>query len=106
MTVYVDKARNGYRRMIMCHMIADTLDELHAMAEAIGMRREWFQPTSFPHYDVSLSRRSEAVQRGAVELERREFVLVMRKLRAEQQEFGWRRGGGYTSGAGQAGEPT
>lgn len=81
MPVYVDFQRNALGRMKMCHMIADTLDELHAMALAIGMRREWFQETSFPHYDVSVSRRSEAVRRGAIELERRDFVLRMRTIR-------------------------
>lgn len=65
----------------MCHMIADTLDELHEMADAIGMRREWFQPRSFPHYDLSLSRRALAVGRGAVECDRAEFVGHMRRLR-------------------------
>lgn len=85
--VYVDCARNQLYRMVMCHMIADTLDELHEMAEAIGMRREWFQPRSFPHYDVSLTRRSEAIRRGALVLERRQFVLKMRQLRVEQPEF-------------------
>lgn len=73
--------------MKMCHMIADSLDELHEMAAAVGMRREWFQPTSFPHYDVSLSRRSEVIRRGAVVLSRRELALKMRQLRAEQPEF-------------------
>ena len=81
MPVYVDDARNRLGRMIMCHMIGDTLDELHAMADAIGMRREWFQPKSFPHYDVSLSRRAVAVARGAVELSQRELVKVIRRLR-------------------------
>ena len=81
MSVYLDKARNRFGRMVMCHMIADTLDELHEMAAAIGMRREWFQPLSFPHYEVSLSRRRIAVSLGAVELDRREFVAVMRRVR-------------------------
>lgn len=81
MPVYIDDARNRFGRMVMCHMLADTLDELHTMAEAIGMKRAWFQPKSFPHYDVSLSRRKQAVARGAVEMTQREIVGVIRRLR-------------------------
>ena len=81
MTVYVDRARNPLGRMIMCHMIADDLDELHRMASAIGMRREWFQPLSFPHYDVSLTRRARALKLGAIEVDRRELVRIMKTLR-------------------------
>jgi hypothetical protein len=79
--VYVDQARHKLGRMIMGHMLADTDAELHAMAAAIGMRPEWFQPTSHPHYDVSLSRRALAVKLGAVVVSRRELVRVMRRYR-------------------------
>ncbi len=84
MTVYIDTASNGFGRMIMCHMIADSLAELHAMAEAIGMRRAWFQPFSFPHYDVSKSRRVVALQLGAVEISRQQLAGHMRRLRQDQ----------------------
>lgn len=82
--VYVDDARHPYGRMVMGHMLADTLVELHAMALAIGMRRAWFQPHSFPHYDVSLERRAAAVALGAVRVDRRGIVAVKRRLSAEE----------------------
>jgi hypothetical protein len=69
MTVYVDDARLPYRSYRMSHMQADTLDELHAMADAIGLRREWFQPGSRPeaaHYDVSDAKRRQAFALGAI----------------------------------------
>lgn len=51
-----------------CHMTADTLEELHAMADKIGMKRGWFQDHPLcQHYDLTPSRRSQAVARGAVE---------------------------------------
>jgi len=86
-SVYVDNLRSwGWklrgRQVESCHMIADTLEELHAMAGAIGAKHEWFQPTSFPHYDLTASRRASAVYYGAIEVGRREFVAHMRRLRA------------------------
>jgi hypothetical protein len=83
MAVYVDKQRNPFGRMIMCHMIADTPKELHDMARSIGMRASWFQRhASFPHYDLSLTRRAMAVKKGAIEVERRDLVEAMRRIRA------------------------
>lgn len=85
MAVYVDREKNRLGRMIMCHMFADTIAELHAMAEAIGMKREWYQPFSFPHYDVAKGRRAEAVRLGAIEVERREGYYIRKRLRADEQ---------------------
>ena len=65
MTVYVDNMRASYGRMIMCHMLADSEDELHAMADTIGVDRKWYQDW---HYDVCLSKRALAVAAGAIEI--------------------------------------
>lgn len=75
MSVYVDPLIDyGWKLGPSCHMVADTLEELHAMAEKIGMKRSWFQDKehSMPHYDLVASKRKLAVQNGAVELTRRE----------------------------------
>jgi hypothetical protein len=62
MTVYVDakfvpKHVRG-RVYVMCHMIADTDEELHAMADKIGVLRKWFQGD---HYDITQSKRVLAI---------------------------------------------
>jgi Protein of unknown function (DUF4031) len=83
MTVYVDDMRAKYRGMVMCHMLADTPEELHGMAEKLRVRR-WFQSTgSSPHYDISLSKRAEAVREGAQEVKGREmFGKLLPRIRA------------------------
>lgn len=83
MPVYVDKQQNQYRRMKMCHMLADTVDELHAMADLIGIKRRWFQNHNTPHYDICQSKRADAVKLGAIEIGRREVVALIRKHREQ-----------------------
>lgn len=81
MAVYVDTARNPYGRMLMSHMLADTPEELHAMADAISVNRKWFQPLSSPHYDICQEKRKLAIEAGAVVVERRQVVAIVRRIR-------------------------
>lgn len=74
-TVYVDNMRAAYGRMVMCHMIADTESELHAMADRIGVARRWYQSD---HYDICLAKRALAVKHGAHEVTQRELVKLLR----------------------------
>lgn len=81
----MDAATNSYGRMMMCHMLADTPDELHAMADRIGVARRWFQAppkASFWHYDVCMSKRALAVSAGAIECDRNALVAALRRIRA------------------------
>lgn len=82
MTVYVDDAKIHFRGCLMCHMFADSLEELHAMAQAIGLKRSWFQKgDTLAHYDVSLSKRKLAEERGAVRVDRDWVVARIRESR-------------------------
>jgi hypothetical protein len=77
--VYVDDMRAPFGRMVMCHMLADTDEELHAMADKIGVSRRWWQSpakTSGSHYDIALSKRALAVAAGAVEITLRQAAQM------------------------------
>ena len=89
MPVYLDpmidwKRRIGRAGPRWCHMIADTLEELHAMADRIGLRRTWFQGrASMPHYDIGSDRiRALAIAEGAVECDQATFIAHKRRLAA------------------------
>lgn len=83
MAVYVDDMRAKYGRMIMCHMLADTVEELHAMADRIGVARRWHQKpgTAHSHYDICLTKRARAIAFGAVEVDRQGVVAIIKKRR-------------------------
>lgn len=68
MTVYVDDMKAKFGNMVMCHMIADSDEELHAMADAIGVARRWHQapPRHHSHYDIAQSKKAIAIKNGAV----------------------------------------
>lgn len=82
MSVYVDGLMShGWRLGDSCHLIADTVEELHEFADRLGMKRAWFQPRSSPHYDLTVRRRAKAVALGAIELDRKQLVYKLRELR-------------------------
>lgn len=63
----------------MCHMVADTDQELHAMADQIGVSRRWWQSpehTSGSHYDVCQSKKRAAIKAGAIEVTLRQLAAM------------------------------
>ncbi|WP_396616004.1 DUF4031 domain-containing protein [Lysobacter soli] len=71
MTVYVDDAVHLWRGRRWAHLMADTLDELHAMAERLDIPRRAFQnKTSGAHYDVPSELRERAIELGAMAISR------------------------------------
>lgn len=88
LTVYVDDMKAGYGYMKMCHMLADSDDELHAMADIIGVNRRWWQSpakASGSHYDIAQSKRALAVEHGAVEITLRQASAMNARRRATGQ---------------------
>lgn len=79
MTIFVDGLRTYPLTMIQrearwygklwCHMTTDgPIEELHAFAAMIGMKRRWFQEhPRHPHYDLVPGRRQRAIAQGARE---------------------------------------
>lgn len=89
MSVYVDESIWPFGRMMMCHLMGDSLEELHRMADTIGVARRWFQNApgtvpshKIPHYDICKSKRVLAVEAGALEVDRRGTVAIMEEWRA------------------------
>jgi Protein of unknown function (DUF4031) len=90
MTVYVDDVRHQFGRMVMCHMWADTLPELLAMADQIGVQRKWLQQppkASWVHFDVSLGCKTKAISLGAVLTDKFGPVEHLAKLRGDQRKL-------------------
>lgn len=77
MAVYVDDMKAKFGRLVMCHMIADSTDELLAMAEKIGVALKWLQKagTRHEHFDIAMSKRKLAVDAGAIEITQRELAM-------------------------------
>lgn len=78
MAVFVDDMyripMGRFGRMKMSHMIADTDDELHAMADRIGVARRWHQGD---HYEICRSKRALAVEAGAIEVSKRQLGSML-----------------------------
>ena len=89
MTVYVDDMEAPFGNMVMCHMIADTTEELLKMADRIGVQRKWIQYAGSykEHFDIALTKRKLAIQYGAVQItysELGKMVSMRRKNNATQ----------------------
>jgi Protein of unknown function (DUF4031) len=78
MSVYVDNYKACYGRMIMSHMMADTTEELLAMADRIGVQRKWLQKagTYQEHFDVCQKMREMAIKAGAKAVTAKELARI------------------------------
>lgn len=91
MAVYVDDAVWPWRGERWAHLMADTLDELHAFAQRLGKPRVSFQnKASGCHYDVNAAMRERALALGAIAISRHRDRAQVRAIiqRARDQAAG------------------
>ena len=82
MAVYVNKMRARYGALTLCHLLADSVDELHAMAARIGLEPMLFNAGKIPHYDLSVAKRDQAIAAGAQVIDRQQLADLIRKYKA------------------------
>lgn len=86
MAVYVDQPDKPFGRLKMAHMIGDTDAELHYMARRLGLQRYWYQKagTMYAHYEISKSKRTQAIEAGAIEVSNCGMIEIIKLKRAKQ----------------------
>ncbi|MCW2658691.1 MAG: bcep22 domain protein [Jatrophihabitans sp.] len=88
MACYVDTVRSypnaGLRFTEYCHLLADTRDELHAMADRVGLPRRHFQDHLWRwHYDLPEHLRTFAVAAGAHEVTMHEVGALLKRRKSQ-----------------------
>jgi len=80
MSVYVDELRTYIIHQRhgpqWCHLLADSVAELHVFATRLGLKRHWFQDGRWPHYDLTVNKRALAIQLGAKEIHSRDWITA------------------------------
>lgn len=81
--VYIDDYNAKYRGMIMCHMIADSTEELLQMVDKIGVQRKWIEcaGTWKEHFDICLEKKEKAISLGAKAITKKELSAMRSQRR-------------------------
>ena len=81
--IYVDAAQIPYGRMKMAHMLADSTEELEAIARKIGLDPKHIEYRGLPneHVNVSQAYRTKAIKAGAQEISSKGLVRIIRRKR-------------------------
>ena len=84
MAIYVDFMQIEFKGYKWCHMLADTLQELHDFAALIEVDSRLFhRHASYPHYDVTVQLREIAIEYGAIPAGRKKIIECAKKLKVE-----------------------
>lgn len=83
--IYVDAltgclAHDNWRHTRSCHLMADSLPELIRFGKKIGCSPNWVQTEgALDHFDLTARMREKAVAHGAMEIDRKQVVELMRR---------------------------
>lgn len=84
MSVYVDRAKVPFKGKEWCHLMADTLEELHQFAHRLGIDARLFhRSASYPHYDITLQMRVIAIAHGAIDADRKTIIACGKRLKLQ-----------------------
>ncbi len=87
MAVYVDRSRVMFKEKLWCHLMADTLEELHNFAQQMNIDARLFhQNASYPHYDITLEMRSMVIAHGAIDADRQTIIAVGKSLKVQLKQ--------------------
>ena len=74
--IYVGKNKYKFKSFIMSHLVADSIEELHKMAQILDLKRSWFQDGKRLHYDISQTKKKQAIKLGAIEINDRQIIKL------------------------------
>ena len=84
MAIYVDRAKVSFQGREWCHLMADTLEELHQFARQLDIDARLFHRTaSYPHYDITLEMRILVIEHGAIDADRRTIIACGKRLKLQ-----------------------
>lgn len=84
MAIYVDNVRIQHMGRLWCHLVADTLEELHHFAKLLEVPHRGFHyDASYPHYDITVELRETALKLGAIAGNRKEIIRCARQLKIQ-----------------------
>ena len=97
MTVYVDRLFKRSPKSLQarkygnlwCHLLSDSIEELHDLAKELGLKRGYYQHRPISHYDLTRNKRQQAIKLGATKISTKEYLMRLRhsqKARKEELE--------------------
>ena len=94
MTVYVDRLFKRSPKSLQarkygnfwCHLLSDSIEELHDFARELGLKRGYYQHRPIPHYDLTRNKRQQAIKLGAAKISTKEYLLRLRRSQKARKE--------------------